>query len=295
MDGARLGRGQRAAPRPGPAPGRLPRRLLGRLGHVPQDALRGLRQRVREVHRPAASLVRDRLHDARRQPLGAPGVAARAAQPRARSVEAAASLLGAPPEPLERRPPEAGDLDELGLQQTLRPSVRAAHVPRPARLRLRGVDEGRAGGRVRPQHLPRHARLGLRAGLEAREQLPRTPRHGRLLLRAVPTRPVSRLPRRREAPGRQGHALPGDRRSAPASCPTWPGRAPRPEPTTRRSTASSSSSSARCTRTTRSASPSDRRTIRLVRVPGADRGGRLRHGRRARRHRAPLGRGAARS
>ena len=43
---------------------------------------------------------------------------------------------------------------------------------------------------------------------------------GRLLLRAVPTRPVPRLPRRREAPGRQGHALPGDRRSAPASSPT---------------------------------------------------------------------------
>ena len=40
VDGARLGRDQRAASGPGPGPGRLPRRLLGRLGHVPQDALR---------------------------------------------------------------------------------------------------------------------------------------------------------------------------------------------------------------------------------------------------------------
>ena len=71
--------------------------------------------------------------------------------------------------------------------------------------------KGAPADALRSQHLPRHVRLRLRAGLEAREQLPRAPRHGRLLLRPVPARPVPGLPRGREAPAGQGHALPGDR------------------------------------------------------------------------------------
>ena len=119
----------------------------------------------------------------------------------------------------------SGELPRLELStnwaysQAVRPPLRAPHVPRPAGLRVPRVGRRRPGRRLRPEHLRRHVQLGLRAGLEAGEQLPLAPRYGRLLLRLLPARPVPGLPGRRAPSGREGRALPGDRRR--------PGRAPR--------------------------------------------------------------------
>ena len=213
-----MGSHQRTSSLARPAAGRFQGRLLGRLGRVSQAGFARVHERLSRVRGPAARVVRRWLHDAGRQPLGSPGVAARAAEPRARPLEAAPGLVGAPTEPLERRAAQARAVDELGLQQAVRPPLRAPHVPRPAGLRVPRV--GRAPGRrLRPQHLRRHVQLGLRAGLEAGEQLPLAPRYGRLLLRLLPARPVPGLPSRRAPSGREGRALPGDRRR--------PGRAPR--------------------------------------------------------------------
>ena len=90
----------------------------------------------RPLRRAAARLVRDRLHDAGREPLGAPGVAARAPEPRARPVEAAAGAWELRLSRWQGDAPEARALDELGLQQAVPPRLRPADVPRPARLRL---------------------------------------------------------------------------------------------------------------------------------------------------------------
>ena len=75
-------------------------------------------------------------------------------------------------------------------------------------LRLQ-VDRGRQPARhLRPQHLCRHVRLGVRRRLEAREQLPRSQRHRRLLLQLQPAR-------RRTRPARATSTAPRSR--APAS------------------------------------------------------------------------------
>ncbi len=78
LDGPRVGRDQRTPPGAGQAAGRLPGRLLGRVGHVPQDPVPRVRRRVPSVRGAGSPVVRHGVHDARRQPLGPAGVAARA-------------------------------------------------------------------------------------------------------------------------------------------------------------------------------------------------------------------------
>ena len=247
VDGPRVGRDQRPPSVARAGAGRLPRRLLGWLGHVSQDARPRLRQRVPAVRGTAARVVRDRLHHAGREPLGPPGVAARAPEPRARPVEASPGDLGAPAEPLDGRPPAARDLDELGLQHALRPSVRPAHVPRPARVRVRARprrDRRPTASDATSTSTPSTPPTGP-AG-SARTASSRT---------AAPARSATASTRTTRTPGYPAvgrrPAGKGQRYRATVVGPgvlpdvTWEGAATRP--TTRRSTASSSSSSAPCT------------------------------------------------
>ena len=192
---ARVGRDQRDPPDGRTAAGRLPARLFGRLADVPQDAVRRVSERLRPLPGTAARLVRDRVHHARREPLGGAVLAAGTAEPGTRPLDAAAGRTRAPAEPLEHGASQARAVDELGIQQALPPRLRAPHVPRAARLRLPGLDEGSPVGQLRPQHLPRHPELRLRARVEARELVPRAHRHRGLLLRLLPARPLSGIPR----------------------------------------------------------------------------------------------------
>ena len=254
-------------PAPGPAAGRLPGRLLGRVGHVPQDPLARVRQRVPAVRGPPLAwfvtgcTMPDGSHWALQAwQRGLPNLGLDPWKPLQASWELRLSHWN-------------GELPKLEIWTNWAYSKRFDHLfgrltylGQPV-VRLPVVVEGGAGGQLRPQRLRRHLQLGLRPGLEAREQLPLAPRHGGVLLRPLPARPVSRLPGRRAPSRREGRALPRDRRR-PGSPPgrdlggRRAGRVRRgARPAARRRT------TRRCTAPTPSASPSDPRTI--GRVPAA--------------------------
>ena len=89
---------------------------------------------VPEVHRAGARVVRDRVHGARRQPLGGAELAARAPELRPRP-ERDPGRVGAPPLALDDG--SAGADDRHGLVVApLGPPLRHLHLPRPAGLRL---------------------------------------------------------------------------------------------------------------------------------------------------------------
>ncbi len=81
----RVGRGERDRADAGAATGLVQARLRGRLGQVQARLLEDVPQRVHGLHRPGARLEGDRLQGARRLVLGAPGVAADAAELRPRA------------------------------------------------------------------------------------------------------------------------------------------------------------------------------------------------------------------
>ena len=105
-----------------------------------------------------------------------------------------------------------GRLDGLGLRRPLPPSLRTAHVRRPARVRLLGDARRLAARRLRPQHLRRHA--STRATARAGGARTRSSRTGR------PESSVTASTRFTLTRARQRCEVPPDRRSAPASRPT---------------------------------------------------------------------------
>ena len=187
-----------------------------------------LRQRLRALRRASLAWLVTGLHDARREPLGAPGLATRASESRSRAVEAPAERRGSSGSAAGR-----ASCPKLELWTNWAYSRQFHHVF--GRLTYLGQpvygmaldDEGLPARRLRAQRLSRHAQLGVRLRLAAREQLPLAQADRRVLLRVLPARPVPRLSRRREAPGGKGRALPGDgRRSRRLPDVTWEGAAP---------------------------------------------------------------------
>ena len=140
--------------------------------------------------RPAARLEGRRLHDTGRHPLGAPGLAADAAELR-RRPDGRPGRLGAPALALVGATRAARDLDRL-VVPAVPPPLRPAHVSRRRRVRLPLDPVRRAARHVRAQHLRRHVREQLRRRVAAREQLPQPQADGRLLLRVLPPRAASR-------------------------------------------------------------------------------------------------------
>ena len=80
LERARLGSAQRDPSDPAPQAGRVQARLLGRLRHLQARRLEDLQGRLSPVRRPRPAVVRRRLQGGRRLLLGAPVLAADAAE-----------------------------------------------------------------------------------------------------------------------------------------------------------------------------------------------------------------------
>ena len=134
----RLGRDRRdpAPDRPVRGAAGVPDRLLGRL-EEPQEPgyWRSLRDGCGALRRPGAAVLGRRLQGARRDVLGAAGVAAEPADAGLRAVDGEAARRRAPRLPLERRAAEARGLSALDVRALDPGLLRPADSMRPAGLR----------------------------------------------------------------------------------------------------------------------------------------------------------------
>ena len=189
-------RGARSRASPGgrSGAGRVPRRLLGRLGDVPQDRSLAGSSASAASTRDSPRLVRDGLHDAGRQPLGAPVVAVRPAEPRARPVEAAPGLVGAPRSaigPANSRSSRSGRTGRTASASTTCSAGSPTSASPPTALPRRPTGNP-ADGFGRNIDLDTY-NSAYGPWLETREQLPLPPRHQRSSVTwLIPARPLSR-------------------------------------------------------------------------------------------------------
>ena len=151
-------------PTPGRQAGRVQARLLRRLRHLQEGRVEDVQERLPRVRRPRAAVVHRRLQGVRRLLLGAPVLAADAAELRSQG-DPEAVRLGAAALALPRRAARPDREPELGLQE-VPPHLRLVHVPRPPGARLQVDVRRRPAGHVRPQPLSstRSTRPTARAG-----------------------------------------------------------------------------------------------------------------------------------
>ena len=215
---SRLGRDRRDPPPDEPArrAAEVPDGLLRRLEEPEEPELLALAPgRLRALRRPGAAVLRRRLQGARRDVLGAAGVAAEPADAGLRAVDGEAARCRAPRLALERRAAEARGLPALDVRALDPGDLRPAALPRPAGLRNADAVRDRAR-RVGAERLHRHVQLGLRPRLEARHRDRDASRQRRLLLLVRARRRRRAATRRRSRTGTASASGTGSRRSARA-------------------------------------------------------------------------------
>ena len=193
---ARLGRAQRDRADARAAAGVVQARLLGRLRQVQAGLLEDLHEHLQRLRRPGARVEGDGVQGARRLVLGAPGVAAHAAELR-RRADRDPGRLGASALALDGRPARAARSTPTGRGTSgITSSARSRTTTQPVfgfRSTPAGVPLDTFGRNIYVDTFD----SAYGAGLEAREQLPDAHEHGRLLLLVQPARRASRRARAR--------------------------------------------------------------------------------------------------
>ena len=254
----------------------------GGWGSTRKNVWKTLRNTCGPYTGPPLAVARHGVHRARRQPLGAAVVAADAAELR-RPAERDAGGLGAPALALDRRPPRADRQHRTGpTGSTTTSSGRSSTTVRPCTASSRRRSATRST--VRPQPLRRHVQLGVRRRAGSARTASSCTR--------APARSATgstRTARTRSGKGERYRAT----IIGPGVTPDvmWQGDAARR--LRRRTSIASSPTPARGVRVRHAlqARLRPREGQPALRSPH-DRGGRVRPGRRHRRQRAALGRGA---